>query len=135
MNKFIFKIELGDDWRYSLMIDIIQLDNRFISDSRNLKSKPFCYFEDSKKFYIYSQNEGYVFEDGLEIPEYRHLFDETGKFVVTKISHNFYDEDKRYTYLKSLYRCLTEWSNGYNRFKDDNDNIKSITLSNEYWII
>jgi hypothetical protein len=134
MNKFIFKISLVNNEKYTLVIEILQLDERFISDSHNLKDKPFCYFEDSKNFYIYSQNDGFVFNDGLEIPEYCHLFTDDGKFKGAKIIHEFSNDDKRYLYLKSLYRCLTEWSNNYGRFKNDKDITNRITLCDEFWI-
>ena len=133
MNKFILKFKIVDNKDCTLIIDIVQWDHRFICDQDNFKDRPFCYFSDSQEFSIFSQNEGGIFDNCLEIPEYKYLYS-NGKFIGCKLKHNFLNEDKRFLYIKGLHRCLNEWTKNYCRFKNDIIQNDKIVLNGEFWI-
>ena len=133
-NKFIIKVTIINNEECTLVIDIVHWDERFITDSDNLKERPFCYFQDSQAFSIYSQNDGCITDDFLEIPEYKYLYDEKNNFIGCKLRHDFFNDDRRYLYVKGLYRCLSEWSENYGRFKQDAILNDKIILNNNFWI-
>ena len=132
-NKFILKISILNNEECTLIIDIVQWDYRFISNN-NLKPPRFCYFQDTQDFVIYSQNDGQIFENGLEIPEYKHMFTEQGLFTGSRLRHDFWNDDKRFLYLKGLYRCLNEWAINWDTFKNDVELTHGIVLNSNYWI-
>lgn len=136
MNKFILKISLLNNEECTLIIDIVQWDRRFISNNYIDHPKPnFCYFQDSQEFTLYSQNEGQIIDDYcLEIPEYKHMINPSGVFVGAKLIHDFHNDDRRFLYLKGLYRCLSEWSIEWTKFKDDVEHTNKILLNSDYWI-
>ncbi len=134
MNKFILKLTLSNDIKYSLSIEIIYWDKRFICDNDNYDKMPFCYFKDSEDFSIYSFGDGNIREDHFEVPEYKYMHDKNGKFIGTTIKKDFYNEDKRYFFLKNFYRCLSEWSIKYRRFREDKIQNDKMILNGNYWI-
>ena len=133
MNKFILKISLLPNEECTLIIDIVQWDHRFISDNHNPNPR-FCYFQDSQDFTLYSQNDGEIFDYGLEIPQYEYLFNLDGVFIGKKLQYDFWNDDRRFLYLKGLYRCLSEWSIDWESFKDDVEHTNGIILNSDYWI-
>jgi len=132
MNKFILKITL--EGNYNLIIDIIHWDKRFVYDSKNDKL-PFCYFQGSDQFTIYTLDKGGIRLNSLEIPEYKYMYDQFGNFKGSKINKHFLSDYERYTYLKKLHKCLFEWSTNYSKFKNDIINNDKIILNNKYWIL
>ena len=133
MNKFILKITLVPNDDCTLILDIVQWDHRFISNN-SVPVPKFCYFQDSQEFTLYSQHDGEIFDDGLEIPEYKHMFTKEGIFVGAKLQHDFLNDDRRFLYLKGLYRCLSEWAIQWPTFKDDVEQTNRIILNSDYWI-
>ena len=131
MNKFILRVELINNDKYGVELEILNWDNRFISNSDD-KKVSFKYFRDKDNFTIYSQSRGAMFDHCLEIPEYKYMHNENGTFIGAKITSNFYLEDERYEYLKKLCHCLNQWSTEYAEFKYDEPNI--ISFNNNYWI-
>jgi hypothetical protein len=134
MNKFILKMTIVDNEDCTLIIDIVQWDSRFICDQDNFREHPFCYFADSQEFSIFSQNEGGIYDNCLEIPEYKYLYDSSNRFLGCKLKADFFNEDRRYLYVKGLYRCLSEWSVNYERFKNDVHHTDRIILNSNFWI-
>lgn len=135
MNKLIFKITLVPNEDCTLIIDIVQWDYRFISNNfmKNGISN-FCYFQDSQEFTLYSQDTGHICDYCLAIPEYKYMFSKDGVFTGTQLKHDFLNDDRRFLYLKGLYRCLSEWAINWERFKDDVESTNKIILSSDYWI-
>ena len=135
-NKFILKITILNNEECTLIIDIIQWDYRFISDNSNGAKPKFCYFQDSQDFFLYSQNEGEIIEEsyGLEIPEWKHMFNREGVFMGAKLIRDFHNDDRRFLYLKGLYRCLTERAINWPTFKNDEEQTNKIILNSDYWI-
>ena len=136
MNKFILKISLLNNKQCTLIIDIVHWDRRFISSNYIINGVPnFCYFQDSQEFTLYSQNEGQIYDDYcLEIPEYKHMVNIDGIFVGAKLIHDFHNDDRRFLYLKGLYRCLSEWAIKWPEFKNDVEQTNKILLNSDYWI-
>jgi len=132
MNKFILKMNLVPDEDCTLIIDIVQWDHRFISKNNGILK--FCYFQDSHDFTIYSQHNGSIFEDSLEIPEYGYMHNAFGDFLGAQIKKKFYNDDKRFLYLKGLHRCLNEWAIKWDHFENDIEPTDGIILNNDYWI-
>jgi hypothetical protein len=133
MNKFVLKVTLIDNDDFGVEIDILHWDPRYISNIQD-KSVPFKYFQSLGQFTLYSQGSGAMFENCLEIPDHQHLHDENGKFIGSKIKKNFYSDENRYSYLKLLYHCLSEWSIKYKLFLNDPFQTNKISLNNNYWI-
>ena len=134
MNKFILKISMSDNGKYSLSIEFIHWDKRFICDNDDTDKMPFCYFKDSEDFSIYSFGDGHIGRDYFEVPEYKYMFDENGKFKGAIIKRDFHKDENRYLFLKNLYRCLTEWSVNYRRFEGDKISNDKIIMNGNYWI-
>jgi len=131
MNKFIFEIILKNN--NGVEIDILHWDHRFIYDTSNFHDRPFSFFKSSNNFSIYSLSTGGMYDTTLEIPEYKNLFKD-GKFKGAKINKNFKSEEDRYLYLKGIYRCLSEWSVNYEKFKNDNIDNDRIIINGNFWI-
>lgn len=135
MNKFILKITLVPNEDCTLIIDIVYWDHRFISNYLMENGIPnFCYFQDSQDFTLYSQHSGHIYGDCLEIPESKYMFNQFGIFIGAQLKYDFLNDDRRFLYLKGLYRCLSEWSVQWEKFKDDVDHTNKIILNSNYWI-
>ena len=129
MNKFILEINITNDNSYGLEIKIIHWDHRFLHEPTDLENYPFCYYvSDKDLFTLYSNNDGEIYNNVLEIPTLNNL-------KKNNILRYSFDTDfDRYEYLKNLYICLEEWTNNYPRFRNDVLKNDKIIISNNYWI-
>jgi hypothetical protein len=128
MNKFILEITIYNNDKNELEIKFLRWDERFLYEATDLVNHPFCYYEADDGFSIFSNDVGYIFDGVLAVPS----FSEIKKNNTLKES--FKTDDKRLEYLKSLYKCLEEWSTNYGRFKGDTMINDKIIVNGKYWI-
>ena len=98
------------------------------------QSSVYTIFQDSRGFIMYSQNDGGIFDDTLEIPEKQYFYDKDQKLKIITLKKDFFNDDKRFLYLKGLHRCLSEWTVDYDRFTKDIIDTDKIVMNGKLWI-
>lgn len=129
MNKFILEITIYNNDKNELEIKFIYWDKRFLYEPNDLVNYPFCYFESKDGFSIYSNGDGYIIDNVLEVPSFSNINSDNNT-----IKDSFKTDEKRLEFLKGLYKCLDEWSNNYGRFKGDTMVNEKIIVNGKYWI-
>lgn len=121
-NKIILKIQLIG--KRKLRISLVYLDPRF-RVKRN-KGK-FLYFKSKvTDLHVYSRGTFRVSKYMIRLPDDEN-FPNTSPVLI-----DFDDENDRKEFLEKLYKVLTEWSNFFIDFKEDN--LVKVRFNGEFWI-
>lgn len=131
-NKLALAIRLVGE--SGLEIEFLHWDNRFLSDydKDNPKNDRFVYFESKDGlFCIYSHDEGYIIDEGqfgFIVPDKDNM---KPGYIMT---HEFTDDNMRYSFVKSMFEYLPEWAECWDSFKNDQKPTHEFIVHDQYWV-